>query len=144
MKQFLYLFCLLAVLLSGCSASEQTSAPGNEHYTLGTYQLTFHEKKLSNDHVGNEWSFTYSHNGQIIQSGYEITLPLKSRTYQSIDVEIREKDKIDDIGTGTLTIAIREGATGKTEIAVTETNGRYKGNTAVWEFSYEVSLVKRQ
>ena len=65
-------------------------------------------------------------------------------TFQSIGVEIRENDKIDDVGTGTLAVAICDGGSGKTTVTVTETNGRYKGNTAVWEISCEVKLVGKQ
>ena len=107
-------------------------------------KMTFTEKKLSNDHVGNDWSFTYTHNGQTIKSGYTITQSLEVFTFQSIGVEIREKDKIDDVGTGTLTVAICEIGSGRTEITVTENAGAFKGNTAVWEISCEVTLVGKQ
>lgn len=144
MKRFVCIACLLALLLSACSVEEQTPTIPEGDYDYGIYRLTFTEKKISNDCVGNDWSFTYTHNGQIIKSGYTITQSLEIFTFQSIGVEIREKDKIDDVGTGTLTVAICEVGSGKTEIPVTENAGAFKGNTAVWEISCEVKLVSKQ
>ena len=147
MKRFVCIVCLLALLLSACSVEEQTQTtptiPEGD-YDYGIYQLTFLERKISNDYVGNDWSFTYIHNGQTIKSGYTITESLEVFSFQSIGVEIREKDKIDDVGTGTLTVAICEVGSDKTEITVTENAGVFKGNTAVWEISCEVKLVGKQ
>ena len=103
------------------------------------YQLTFQTKEISNDSVGKDWSFTYTYNGQIIQSGYEIIQSAGVFSFQSIDVEVREKDKFDDVGKGTLTVAVCDGGSGKTQITVTETNGCYKGNIAVWEISCQIN-----
>ncbi len=144
MKRTVCIVCLLALLLSACSVEEQTpTIPGGD-YNYGIYQLTFTEKKISNNFVGNDWSFTYTHNGQVIKSGYTITQSLEIFTFQSIGVEVREKDKIDDVGTGTLAVAICEVGSGKTEVTVTETDGRFKGNTAVWEIFCKVELVGKQ
>ena len=150
MKRSICIVCLLALLLAGCSTeqaqtptqAEPTSPEGD--YTYGIYELTFKTKLISNDSVGNNWSFTYTHNGQTIESGYTITQSLEIFTFQSIGVEVRENDKIDDVGTGTMAVAICEVGSGKTTITVTETNGRYKGNTAVWEISCEVKLVGKK
>lgn len=144
MKRTVCIVCLLALLLSACGVEEQTQTIPEGDYDYGIYQLTFTEKKISNDCVGNDWSFTYTHNGQTIKSGYTITQSLEMFTFQSIGVEIREKDKIDDVGTGTLTVAICEVGSGKTEITVTENAGAFKGNIAVWEISCEVKLVGKQ
>lgn len=150
MKRIICIICLLALLLVGCSAeqtqlqvqTEPTIPEGD--YTYGIYQLTFKTKLISNDSVGNDWSFIYTHNGQPIKSGYTITQSLEIFTFQSIGVEIRENDKFDDVGTGTMAVAICEVGSGKTQITVTETNGCYKGNTAVWEISCEVELVGKK
>lgn len=144
MKRTVCIVCLLTLLLSACAAPEQTQTMSKENYSYGTYQLIFKEKKISNECVGNDWSFTYTHNNQTIKSGYTITQSLEIFTFQSIGVEIREKDKIDDVGIGNLTVAICEIGSGKTEVTVTETDGRYKGNTAVWEISCMVKLVGKQ
>ena len=78
------------------------------------------------------------------KSGYTITQSLEIFTFQSIGVEIRENDRIDDVATVSFAVAICDGGSGKTTVTVTETNGRYKGNTAVWEISCEVELVGKQ
>ena len=149
MKRIFCVICLLA-LLAGCSTeqpqtpteAEQTIPEGE--YTVGIYELTFKTQLISNDSVGNDWSFTYTYNDQPIKSGYTITQSLEVFAFQSIDIEIRENDKIDDVGIGTMAVAICDGGSGKTQITVTETNGLYKGNTAVWEISCEVRLVDKK
>ena len=144
MKRTVCIVCLLALLLSACSIHKQTPTIPKGNYSYGIYQLTFREKKISNNFVGNDWSFTYTHNGQVIKSGYTITQSLEIFTFQSIGIEVRENDKIDDIGTGTLSVATYDGGSGKTTVTVAETNGKYKGNTAVWEVICEVKLVGKQ
>ena len=150
MKRMICIVCLLALLLAGCSTGQTQISTQTEpiipegDYTYGIYELTFKTKLISNDSVGNEWSFTYTHNGQTIENGYTITQSLEIFTFQSIGVEVRENDKIDDVGTGTMAVAICEVGSDKTEITVTETNGCFKGNTAVWEVSCEVNLVGKK
>ena len=147
MKQIICIVCLLAFLLAGCSTepaqttiqTKPTILEGD--YTYGIYELTFKTKLISNNSVGDNWAFTYTHNGQTIESGYTITQSLEIFTFQSIGVEVREDDKIDDVGTGTMAVAICEVGSGKTTITVTETSGRYKGNSAIWEILCEVKLV---
>lgn len=150
MKRIICIVCLLALLLVGCS-TEQVQTPIQTEptipegdYTYGIYELTFKTKLISNDSVGNDWSFTYTHNGQTIKSGYTIEQSLEIFTFQSIGIEVREDDKIDDVGTGTMAVAICEVGSGKTQITVTETSGCFKGNTAVWEISCEVKLVGKK
>ncbi len=132
------------MLLSACSgvAPEPTIPEGN--YTYEIYKLTFKAKLLSNDHVGCDWTFTYTCDGQTIKNGHTITQSVEIFTFQSIGVEIREKDKIDDVGVGTLKVPIYDGGSGKTTVTVTETNGKYKGNTAVWKITCEVKLKGKQ
>ena len=144
MKWFVWLVCLLALSLPACSVQEQMPTIPEGNFSYGIYKLTFNKKIISSNCVGNDWSFTYTHNGQAIKSGYTITQSLEIFTFQSIGIEIREKDKIDDVGTGTLTVAICEVGLGKAEITVTENAGAFKGNTAVWEISCEVELVGKQ
>lgn len=141
MKKTVWLL-VLALLLSACSAAETEETEG--HYTHGIYELTFKAKKISNNRVGNDWSFTYTYDGETIKTGHKIGYALELFTFLPIHVEIREDDKIDDVGTGTLWIAIADGGSGKTEITVTEQGGSFSGNTAVWEVSCDVKLVGKQ
>ncbi len=144
MKRTVCIVCLLALLLSSCSAPEQTPTIPERDYDYGIYQLTFTEKKISNDCVGNDWSFTYKCNGETVKSGHKVLLSLEVFTFQTIAVEIREGDRLDDVGTGDIKVAICDGSSGKTTITVTENGGQYKGNTAIWEITCTVKLVGKQ
>ena len=135
---------MAALLLIGCATEEILPIVQEDNYTIGIYELTFKTKKISNNFVGNDWSFSYSHNGIPIDNGYQIPLSLELFTFQTIDIEIREQDKIDDVGNGVMYVAICDGGSGKAEITVTETDGRYKGNAAIWEVSCEVKLVDKK
>ena len=141
MKRIICALCLLILLLFVCFATDLISW---RDYSHGIYQLTFKTRQISNDHIGNDWSFTYTYNSQIIQSGYTITQSLEIFTFRSISVEVRENDKIDDVGTGLLSVAICDDSSAKTKVTVTETNGRYTGNHAVWEITCEVKLIDKQ
>ena len=106
--------------------------------------VTFHAKLLSNDSIGNDWSTTYTHNEKTIQSGYTILSPLGVFTFQTIAVEIRENDKLDDIGSGVLHVGICDGGSGDVQITVVENGGKYNGNTALWEITCSVKLIGKQ
>ena len=144
MKRIICITCLLALLLCACSATTQTPSTPKRNYHYGIYELTFTEKLLSNDHVGNDWSFTYTHNGKVIENGYRVSEAFDLLGIERIGVKIREEDNIDDVGTGNLSVMICEGGSGKTKVTVTETDGRYTGNTAVWEISCKVKLVDKR
>ena len=133
-------------MLSGCSNNKQieTMPEDTADYTYGIYELTFTAKKISNNSVGNDWIITYKHNDKEIKSGYQIPLSLEIFTFQTIEVEIREDDKIDDVGSGKMNVAICDGGSGKVRITVTENNGRYKGNSAEWEIICSVKLVGKK
>lgn len=141
MKKIAWLL-VLVLLLSACSVTGPEETEG--HYTHDIYELTFKARRISNNHVGNDWSFTYTYNGETIKSGHQIIQSVEIFSFQPIHVEIREDDKIDDVGTGTMSVAICDGGSGKTEITVTEKGGKYDGNTAVWEVTCEVKLVGKQ
>ena len=147
MKKWIGLFCVVMLFLSACSVPETTvsTTPAVEEQdgTQGLYELTFHTKQLSNHSVGEDWSFQYTYNGQVIKSGHRIAYPLGVFSFLPVEVEVHEKDKIDDIATGTLYIAICNGGSGRAEITVTENAGPYKGNTAVWEITCEVALAEK-
>lgn len=134
----------LALLLSACTAVDTTSMVPEGEYTDGIYELTFQTKSISNQFVGNDWSFTYTFDGEVITSGHQIVNSLGKLTFLPVYVEIREADKIDDVATGVIRIAIADGGSGKTEITVIEEGGRFAGNTAVWEVSCKVKLVGKQ
>lgn len=133
-------------MLSACSNKETTITIPEDtaDYTYGIYELTFTAKKISNNSVGNDWKITYKHNGKEIKSGYQILLSLEVFTFQTIEVEIREDDKIDDVGSGKINIGVCDGGGGKVKITITENNGRYKGNSAEWEIICSVKLIGKK
>ena len=146
MKRVFCLVCIVALLLSACSTPEpETTEPEQTvTYTQGIYELTFKAKRVSNDSVGNDWTITYKHNEQTVNSGHRVLLSLEVFIFQTVEVEIREHDKLDDVGTGDMKVAICDGGSGKTTITVTENGGRYKGETAVWEITCTVKLVGKK
>jgi len=143
MKRLVFLLTSI-LLLSACSVAENEPTIPEGNYTHGIYELTFKTRKISNNYVGNDWSVTYSYKGQTITSGYQVAYALDLFTFLPVHVEIREDDKIDDVGTGTLRIALADGGSGKTEITVTEKGGKFEGNTAIWEVSCDVKLIGKQ
>ncbi len=146
MKKIFCFVCIIVLSLCPYSVpeSEPTEPEQTANYTLGIYELTFHAKIISNDHVGNDWTITYKHNGKTIKSGYKILLSLDIFMFETIEVKIEEEDKLDDIATGTMKVAICDGGSGKTTITVTENGGPYTGREAVWEITCTVKLVGKQ
>lgn len=139
MKRIICILYIVAVFLASCKIT--TKEMETNHYTEGIYQLTFHTKLISNDWVGQDWSFTYVCENQEIKSGFRYPLPFELFMFLPIDVTVREHDKIDDVGTGRIKVPLVDGCTGKTRITVTESSGRFKGNTAVWEITCTAKLV---
>ncbi len=77
MKQILCIVCMLALFLYAYSVIEQTPEVPEGNYTYGIYQITFKTKKISNNCVGNDWSFTYTYDGKPIKNGQTITYSLE-------------------------------------------------------------------
>ena len=147
MKRVFCLACIVTLLFSACSTPEPDTPSEPEqtaNYTQGIYELTFKARRVSDDSVGNDWTITYKHNGETVKSGHKVLLSLEIFTFQTVEVEIREDDKLDDVGTGDMKVAICDGGSGKTTITVTENGGRYKGECAVWEITCTVKLVGKQ
>ena len=146
MKRVFCLVCIVVLLFSACSApeSETTEPEQTVNNTQSIYELSFDARAVCNNSVGSDWSFTYRHNGETIKSGHRILLPVEAVAFRTIGVEVREDDKLDDIGTGVLQVAICDRGSGNTQVTVTENGGHYKGNTAVWEISCTVKLIGKQ
>jgi hypothetical protein len=123
------------------NVKEATAPPAK--FTHGVYEITFTAKNISNDSVGEDWAVIYTYNDQVIRSGWQVTQSLEIFSFQSIRVEIRENDKIDDVGNGFLTVPFVDGASATTTITVVEQGGRYDGNIAVWEVTCLVRLIEK-
>ncbi len=101
------------------------------------YKIEFEFELLSNNCVGNEWEKCVFLNGKEIESGETITA--KSEECVDIKVEITEKDKIPDSGSGSEQLLIKDGQSGSIKIKVCENRGQYSANAALWEFRYSIS-----
>lgn len=98
---------------------------------------------IENNHVGNEWSHSCTVNKKNLDAGDSLDVETTSTGKITIVCKAEEDDKIPDIGSKTLTIPVNKLTTGEAKeytvkVTVTENRGRYYGNTAVWEFTFEV------
>lgn len=132
--------------MSACSVPEPEATEPEQtvNYTQGIYELFFKARRVSDDSVGNDWTITYKHNVETVKSGHKVLLSLEVFTFQTIEVKIREDDKLDDVDTGDMNVAICDGGSGKTTITVTENGGQYKGECTVWGITCTVKLVGKQ
>ena len=151
MKKLFCLFCVISFLFCGCNKTEiipnenkQFIEEENKDYQYGVYKLTISKKLLSNKSVGNDWSFKFFYNGEEVENGHEIIYSLELFQFITIEAEITEKDKINDVGTGKIVLGLCDGGKGKEEITVTENASAFKGNQAVWEISCELKMVGKK
>ncbi len=134
MKKAFIILCIVATLfiISGCS----------KEYTYGVYEIKLSPELISNDHVGNDCQVSYSCNGRKITSGEHWLVLLDNPQTVVIDITVTEKDKIQDIGTGSLTVTFNGASETKNEISVTEDGGRHQGNKARWEITCKVNMIE--
>ena len=105
-------------------------------------KVTIQASCKNTNSVGNEWSQTYTLNGQTIKSGTTIEFaPGENVTFAAKVVEA--DDSLDDVGTGSKSITlteqdIRNGLSFEIPVTVTENGGRYKGNKAVWTIKVSI------
>ncbi len=99
---------------------------------------------IFNDHVGNEWYFGSYVNGNLInyKERIELILPSdKKIKLQSILME--ENEKYNDHGRSESEINLNnKPAVIKQLVRITETNGRYAGNSAEFEFVYSINYIE--
>lgn len=143
MKRLVCVICAWVLLLSGCSdpSINLSRCEDTANNTQDIYELRFNTKELDNNSVGDEWAITYTYNGETVRNGLQIMLPLGETSLETVEVEIIERDTINDVGAGVLNIQIYDGSYTRTEVKVVENAGRYKGNSALWEITCTVKLV---
>ena len=125
MKKIIWIIVALMVAFGVCAielpkASEPSVPAQTEDFDYGIYELAFTEEAVSGGSTG-QWEFIYSYNGETIDSGYQITYSLELFTFYYIQVEVIEKGTPSNRYTATFAVAICDGGSGKTEIAVTDT-----------------------
>ena len=109
--------------------------------TKGIYQINYDFILQSNDSVGNEWQNTVILNGHEINSGDTVVAEFNS--YITINGSVVEKDKMPDVGSGSIHCILKDSLEKSTKIHVSENCGRYSGNTAIWELSCSIKLIER-
>lgn len=119
----------------------QTAVDGLKISTQEVYRITYHFTLRSNRSVGNDWQQTVTCNGHPLHSGDTLTAP--ANTSVTLHCTVFERDSIPDIGYGTVELRLRDGINSSVQISVKENRGRFKGNTAIWEFSYSVVRIAR-
>lgn len=111
--------------------------------THGVYRIKLESHCITNHSVGNDWEISYSIDGESAKSGKEYTVPLDKITEKKLKVTIIERDKWSDVSQKYITFCLRDGEKVTTQLTVTEDNGRYTGNYAIWETKVSVKLIKR-
>ena len=108
------------------------------------YVITFAAQIIKNNSVGNSWSSGVKFNGNTV--AYGETIEADPPAVLSLVAYAVEEDKANsDHGNATVEfsdIAIGEKETKTVTVTVTENEGRYKGNTAEWEFNITIERIK--
>ena len=141
MKRILCTSIVLIMLLTACSAPAQQppSTELNGGVTYGVYELDFFVERLSGWPFEG-WDFVYTYNGEKIQNGHQVLLSVEIFTFYSVQVEVIERDNPKNSFTATFPVAICDGGSGKTEITVTDSNGK----TATFKVTCDVTQVGKR
>ena len=138
MKRIICASLSLLLLLTGCTAPAPDPLP-TESFTYGIYEFAFAVEQLSGEPT-DAWDFVYTYNGETITTGHQIRFSLGIFTFHSIRVDVIEKAAPDNTFSATLPIAICRGGTGKTEITVTNADGK----TASFKITCQVTQIGKQ
>ena len=129
---------------SNGSDNNSTIVPDNsEKEEKKTYIVTFTAKKIQNNSVGDEWSKGIKFNDHEIKSGGTIEAELIGGL-TLIAYAIESDNSKDDYGSQKIEftdIEIGETETHTVKVIVKENDGRYSGNTAIWEFTVTIKRV---
>lgn len=112
----------LLLLLTRCTTQMPTSMP-TEPFTHGIYEFTFAVEQTAGEPT-DAWEFTYTYNGETITSGHQILFSLEIFTFHSMQADVIEKDSPNNKYSATFPVAICAGGAGKTELTVTDSDGK--------------------
>ena len=130
----------IILLLTGCSSPVQHTAPApTAAATHGIYEFTFEVVQTAGAPT-DQWEFCYAYSGETIRSGHRILYSLELFTFYRIQVTVTERSAPDNAYCATFPVAICNGASGKTEIAVTGTNG----NQATFQIICHITQICKQ
>lgn len=142
MRRILCTGIALLLLLTACSTPVQDVPPSTESvgdYDYGVYEFTFDVERLAGWPFEG-WDFIYTYNGEEIQSGHQILFSLELFSFHSVQVDVIERDNPKNSFSATFPVAICDGGSGKTEITVTDSNGK----TATFKVTCEVTQVGKR
>ena len=142
------MFCLvLAIILclvipvSSIAASKAKATTPEQKYKI---TVSFSVKKVSNNHVGNKWTYVITSGETAINKGKSATFELTGAESLELICQATENDSYPDVGTNTITINTADLKEGKntvtTTVIVTEDRGRYAGNTAEYKFTVTIKV----
>ena len=138
MKRIICASLSLLMLLTGCTAPAPTPLP-TESFTYGIYEFAFAVEQLSSEPT-DAWDFVYTYNGETITTGHQIRFSLGIFTFHSIQVDVIEKAAPGNTYSATFPVAISRGGTGKTEITVTNADGK----TATFKITCQVTRIGKE
>ena len=138
MRKIICATMALLLLLTGCTAQIPTSMP-SESYTQGLYEFTFTVEQTAGE-TTDAWKFVYTYNGETITSGHQILFSLGIFTFHSMQVNVTEKAAPDNTYSATFPVAICAVGSGKTEVTVTDSNGK----TATFKITCQVTQIGKQ
>ncbi len=136
MKKNIIIFLVMAILFAYDVYTKE--------YNYAIYEVTLNNEIISNNSVGNDWEIIYTCEDKVIENKTKWTIPIENTETKTIIIHIAEKDKIPDIGTGTITISLRDEVEETTLITVTEDGGAYEGSKAVWKIYCKVKLTEKK
>ena len=102
-------------------------------------KVSYDTELVSNNSVGNEWSFECKVNGKDLDKGEDCTMPINIKQPIKISSKVTEYDaSYSDIGTKSDSHSSNDLPNFDIthRVTVTEKNGRYTGNQAVWKIRY--------
>lgn len=131
----------IAIPISSMAASKAKATTPEQKYKV---TVSYSVKKVSNNHVGNSWTYVITSGETTINKGKSATFELTGAESLELLCQATENDSYPDLGTSTITINMAELKEGKnsvtTTVIVTEDRGRYAGNTAEWKFTITIKL----
>lgn len=129
----------IILLLTGCSIPAQISDPASTAAaTYGIYEFAFEVVQVSGAPT-SQWEFRYTYSGETIRSGHQILYSLELFTFYRIQVTVTERDAPDNAYCATFPVAICNGSSGKTDVAVTGASG----NHATFQIICRVTQIGR-
>ena len=121
-----------------------TATPGQASTPVPSSSLKIYINPVCYDdnynQVGKNWEMEYWLNNSKVQSGSDITLKVGDKI--TAYVEITERDKYPDVGSGSNTFTVTEdmlkkGCQFTIQVQVKEGSGRYAGNICTWHVKFE-------